>query len=222
MRWEVSKSPSYTLLKVHLERAGESVTSEPGAMVLMRGPVRIKTHTGGLAAGLKRALMGGESLFMNTYVSEGPAEIWFAPSMPGDVSYIPLEGNAYVIQDFSYLAHHGDVKITTAWRGFKGLLAEGNLIWLKAEGHGGVWVNSFGGIEKLELAPGETITIDNFHFVAMSDGMRWSVRKFGGIKSFILGGEGIVIDVQGPGTLLLQTRSLPPFAQMVRRLIGVR
>ncbi len=164
--------------------------------------------------------MGGESFFMNTYVADGPSEIWFAPSLPGDITYLPLNGNAYVIQDFSYLVHHGDVKVTTAWRGFKGLLAEGSLVWLKAESYGGVWVNSYGGIEKIDFAPGEVITVDNFHFVAMTDGMRWSVRKFGGIKSFLFGGEGIVMEVQGPGTVLVQTRSLPPFAKLLMKLIG--
>ena len=219
MRWELSKEPAYTLLKVELE-SGESVSAEPGAMVAMKGPVKIKTHTGGLGSALKRALAGGESLFLNTFVAEGPSEVWFAPSIPGDVTYLKLEGNAYVVQDFGYLAHHGDVKITTAWRGFHGLLAGGGgLMWLKVEGNGGVWVNSFGGIEEVELSGGERITVDNFHFVAMEGGMRWSIRKFGGMKSFLLGGEGIVLEVEGPGKLYVQTRSLPPFAGALARLM---
>ncbi len=219
MRWEVSKAPAYSLLKVWLD-VGESVTAEPGAMVAMKGKIAIKTHTGGLGSAIKRALAGGESVFMNTYVAEAPSELWFAPPIPGDIAYMKLEGGAYIVQDFGYLAHHGNVKITTAWKGFHGLLAGGGgLIWLKVEGLGGVWVNSFGGIEELELGSDETVTIDNFHFVAMSDGMRWNIRKFGGMKSFLLGGEGIVLEVAGPGKLYVQTRSMPPFVQMISRLI---
>ena len=219
MNWEVSKAPAYSLLKVKLN-SGEKVSSEPGAMVFMKGALKIKTQTGGLGAAFKRAIAGGESPFINTYIAEGPSEIWFAPSIPGDISYLKLENSSYIVQDFSYLAHHGNVKVTTAWRGFKGLLAGGGgLVWLKVEGNGGAWVNGFGGIEKVSLDVGEAVTVDNFHFVAMSNGMRWKVRKFGGIKSFLLGGEGIVIEVLGPGELYLQTRSMPPFAQMISKLL---
>jgi uncharacterized protein (TIGR00266 family) len=218
MRWEVVQNPAYTLLKVYLEH-GEDVTSEPGAMVLMRGPIGIKTHTGGIGSGLKRALLGGEALFLNTYIAEGPSQVWFAPPLPGDITYVPLTNNALIIQDTSYLAHHGNVKLTTAWRGLRGVLTEGSLVWLKAEGQGGVWLNSYGGIERVDILPGEKIIVDNFHFVAMSDGMKWHIRKFGGIKSFILGGEGIVAEVEGPGTIYVQTRSLPPFADMLRKFI---
>ncbi len=214
----MSKSPSYSLLKVYLD-PGEAVTSEPGAMVSMRGNVNIKTHTGGFGAAIMRAIVGGETIFINTYVAEGPAEVWFAPAMPGDIAYVPLNGS-FIIQDFGYLAHHGDIQLTVAWRGFRGLLAGGGgLIWLKAQGTGGVWVTSFGGIEEVELGPNDSIIVDNFHFVGMSDSIRWSVRKFGGLKSFLLGGEGIVIEARGPGKLYLQTRSLPPFVREISKLI---
>ncbi len=216
MRWEVLQKPSYTILKVSLER-GESVTAEPGAMVLMRGPIRIQTGTGGLGKGILRAMLGGESLFLNTYVAEGPSEVWLAPSFPGDIAYFPLSGTSLIIQDTSYLAHHGNVSVGVSWRGFRGLLAEGSLVWLKAEGYGGVWVNSFGAIEQVELREGERVTVDNFHLVAMSEGVKWKVRKFGGIKSFVLGGEGIVMELEGPGIAYIQTRSLPPFVDMLRK-----
>jgi len=221
LKWEVSKGPSYSLLKVMLG-PGESVSSEPGAMVLMRGFLRIKTHSGGLGSALKRALFGGESFFINTYEADGSSEVWFAPPLPGDIAYLPLKGNAYFIQDMAYLAHHGKVDITIGWRGFKGVFTSGGIVWLKAKGHGGVWVTAFGGLEEIELGPGESITVDNYHFVAMEEGMEWSLRKFGGIKSFLLGGEGIVVEVKGPGKLYIQTRSLPPFIGLLAKLMPHR
>ena len=218
MRWVVSQEPSYTILKVGLS-AGESVTAEPGAMVLMRGPVEIKTHTGGILSGLARALAGGESMWLNTYVAKGSAEVWFAPNLPGDIIYRELRGEELFVQDTSYLAHHGDVKVSVGWRGFRGLLAEGQLVWLKVVGTGGVWMNAYGGVETVSLGAGERMVVDNFHFVAMTSGMKWRVRKFGGIKSFLLSGEGIVIEVEGPGTVYLQTRSLPPFVGLIAKYL---
>ncbi len=218
MKWNVTCKPSYSLLKVELE-PGETVTAEPGAMVYMKGDIEIKTSSGGILKGIMRSMLGGESFWLNTYRARSHAEIWFAPSLPGDIEALNIDGKGLIIQDTSYLAHHGDISIGTAWRGFRGLLAEGELFWLKAEGRGLVWVTSYGGLEKLELKPGERVIVDNFHFVAMDDGMKWKVRKFGGLKSFFFGGEGLVIEVEGPGRLVLQTRSLPPFIWLISKYL---
>ncbi|HIE36863.1 TPA: TIGR00266 family protein [Candidatus Geothermarchaeota archaeon] len=217
MDWEVSQSPAYSLLKVRL-KPGESITAEAGSFISGFGDYEVKTHTGGIMAGIARRVLGGEAIFLNTFTSRSSSELWFAPSLPGDIEYRELNGKL-IIQDFSYLAHHGDIRISVEWRGLKGLLAEGELVWVKAEGRGGVWMNAYGGIEVVELKEGEVITVDNFHFVAMDPSIRYSIRKFGGWKSFILGGEGIVAELRGPGKVYLQTRSLPPFVNFIRRFL---
>jgi len=216
MEWTVEYRPAYSLLRVKLN-PGESVTAEAGAMVLMKGNVEIKTHTGGIAKALLRGIFGTESVFLNTYEAKSFAEVWFAPSVPGDIAYVPLSGEGYIVQDMSYLAHHGDVDVGVAWRGLKGLLAEGELIWLKLKGVGGVWVNAYGGLSRVDLKPGEKVVVDNFHFVAMNEDIKWRVRKFGGWRSFFLGGEGLVLEVEGPGTVYIQTRILPPLARLIRK-----
>lgn len=220
MKWEIVSKPSYSLLKIVLE-PGESITAEPGAMVYMDPSIEVKTRSGGLRAALMRALFGGESLFLNTYIARGRGEIWLSPPLPGDIEYVRLDGSKdLIIQDTSYLAHHGDIAISVAWRGFRGLLAEGELFWLRASGIGGVWVSSYGGIVRRELGPGERVIIDNFHFVAMDSTIKWRVKTFGGLKSFLLGGEGIVVELEGPGTVLVQTRSLSPFLEIIAKYIG--
>ncbi|HID82391.1 MAG TPA: TIGR00266 family protein, partial [Thiotrichales bacterium] len=131
--------------------------------------------------------------------------------------YLELGDKALIVQDTSYLAHYGDVDISIAWRGLRGVLAEGELFWLKLKGRGGVWLNSYGSIDKIELKPGERIIVDNFHFVALTEGTKWKIRKFGGWKSFLLGGEGLVVEVEGPGTILIQSRVLPQLVRLVRK-----
>ena len=220
MEWNIVSKPSYSLLKMVLE-PGESVTAEPGALVYMSEGINVKTHTGGgLGKALMRALFGGESVFLNTYTARSRGELWLAPSLPGDVEYVALDStSSLIIQDTSYLAHHGNIDLSMSWRGFRGLLAEGELVWLKASGVGGVWVSAYGGIISKKLNPREKIIVDNFHFVAMDSTVKWRVRKFGGIKSFLFGGEGFVIEAEGPGRILVQTRSLPPFAEALTRFI---
>ncbi len=214
MRWELENGPVFTLLSVELS-PGESIVAEPGAYVMHRGSINVKTSTrGGVLSAFARRLAGGESIFMNE-ITAGPggALVKLAPSTPGDITYIKLDGSMPVfVQDRSFLAMHGDTRLGVAWRGFKGLIAEGELMWLKAEGVGGVWVNSFGAIQEVELGPGEELTVDNGHMVAIEGTVQWRVRKLGGLKTLFFGGEGLVMELKGPGRAYIQTRTLPGFA----------
>ncbi len=214
MKYEITHGPSYALLKVFLED-GESVVAEPGSMVTMRNVDMKTTMPGGFFKSVMRAALGGESLFVNTFVARGEGEVWLAPNVPGDIAYVPLRGEKVLIQDNGYLAHHGDVSVGVEFRGLGGFLSEGNFVWLKAEGEGGVWVTSFGALEDVELSEGERITVDNFHLVMMDSRVRYKVKKLGGLKSALFGGEGIVVDLEGPGRVLIQTRTVDGLARVV-------
>ena len=215
MEWRVERGPAYSVLKVWLE-PGEEVWAEPGAFMYGRGRFRVETTSGGVLRGLLRALAGGESFFLNRFVAEERAELWFAPPLPGDIAVLELEpGREWIVQDTSYLAHHGEVDVGVAWRGLRGLLAEGELVWLKLRGRGLAWVNAFGAIERVEVPPGEEVVVDNFHFVAMSGDAEYRISKIGGLKTFLFGGEGLVVRVRGPATLYLQTRMLPELARLL-------
>ncbi len=213
MEWKIEKSPSYAVLKIKMS-TGEEVAVEPGAYMLHTGDIEVKTSVrGGILSGLARKLAGGESFFLNTIIGKKEAEVWIAPSLPGDIRYIEVKpDNPVYVQDSSFLAQHGNVKLTIAWRGVKGFIAEGQLLWLKIEGEGGVWVNSYGAIEELTLNIGEKAAIDNGHLVAMQGTIDWKIGKIGGLKTFAFGGEGLVMHVKGPGKILVQTRTLSAFA----------
>jgi len=157
---------------------------------------------------------------MNTYHS-GPdgGEVWLAPSLPGDITYIKLEGQSISVQDMAYVAHHGDIDVDIAFRGFKGLLAEGEVFWLKLSGTGGVWLGAYGGVDVIELGPSEKTIIDNFHTIAIEDSVKWKIRKFGGWKSFILGGEGLVVEAKGPGKIYTQSRIIPELVKFLLKFI---
>jgi uncharacterized protein (TIGR00266 family) len=220
VEWKVDHGPAYSVLKVWLD-PGEEVWAEPGAFLLGRGRFSVETKTGGILRGLLRAVAGGESFFLNRYRAEGSAELWFAPGSPGDIAGISLDGE-WLIQDTSYLAHYGDIDVSVAWRGLRGLIAEGELVWLKASGRGTVWVSSYGAIERIEVPPGEVVTIDNFHFVAMPADVDYEIGKIGGLKTFVFGGEGLVVRVRGPAQIYVQTRILPPFASLIAKYIPRR
>jgi uncharacterized protein (AIM24 family) len=59
----------------------------------------------------------------------------------------------------------------------------------------------------MDLADGQQYTLDTGHLVAWSEGIRYDVRKVGNWKSTVLSGEGIVVQLTGPGRIYLQTRN---------------
>ncbi len=222
MRYRVDYSPAYSVLKLWLD-PGEAVWAEPGALMLMKGEVKIETKAyGGILKSLKRMLFGGESVTLNKYEALGNAELWFVPPTPGDIKELEVRnGKEWIVQDTSYLAHYGDIDIDVAAR-LKGVIAEGELFFLRFRGEGLVWVASYGAIEKVEIPTGQKIIIDNYHFVALPADAKWRIRKFGGWKSFLLGGEGFVVEVQGPAKVYVQTRILPLFAELLQRFLPSR
>jgi uncharacterized protein (TIGR00266 family) len=85
------------------------------------------------------------------------------------------------------------------------------LFLLKCTGTGPLFMSSYGAVEERELRDGESFTVDTGHIVAFEDSVNWNVRKVGGLKSTLFSGEGLVCDMNGPGTVWLQTRSQDAF-----------
>ncbi|MGF1536966.1 MAG: AIM24 family protein, partial [Elainellaceae cyanobacterium] len=49
------------------------------------------------------------------------------------------------------------------------------------------------------------------HLVAFQESMPFETRSIGGMKTFLFSGEGFVVDLTGPGKVLIQTRSQDQF-----------
>ncbi len=224
MQTQILYRPSYSLAVVKLS-PNEGIRVEAGSMVSMSAGVSIETDSGGgLVAALKRSILGGESFFMNTYrASAAGGEITLAPALPGDLLLLELGGESLLVQSGSYVASAQSVLVDTQWTGAQTFFAREGLVMLKCSGQGTLIVSSYGAIHELSLAAGQTYTVDTGHIVAFSSGMGFNVRTIGGIKSTLFSGEGLVVDLTGPGRLLIQTRSADAFLtwlmpQVQRRL----
>jgi uncharacterized protein (TIGR00266 family) len=103
MKTEILYAPSYSLAIISMSR-GEIIQAESGAMVSMTEGVDMQTSTkGGVLKGLKRAALGGESMFINTFTAEDDAEITMAPAFPGDLRQMRLENETLYVQSGSYM-----------------------------------------------------------------------------------------------------------------------
>ena len=211
MHSEIKFSPSFAAADVQLD-PGEACKAEAGAMVAMSG-VDIETSTqGGLMKGLRRSVLGGESFFMNTFTAgKSGGSVTFAPALPGDIVSWQLSGQTVYLQSGAYLASAPGIDIDTKWGGGRTFFSGEGLFILKCSGVGELLVASYGAIDSKQLASGETYTVDTGHMVGWSEGVQYNVRKAGNWKSTFLSGEGLVVDLTGPGMIYTQSRSQDAF-----------
>ena len=211
MHSEIKFSPSFAAADVQLD-PGEACKAEAGAMVAMSG-VDIETSTqGGLMKGLRRSVLGGESFFMNTFTAgKSGGSVTFAPALPGDIVSWQLSGQTVYLQSGAYLASAPGIDIDTKWGGGRTFFSGEGLFILKCSGVGELLVASYGAIDSKQLTSGETYTVDTGHMVGWSEGVQYNVRKAGNWKSTFLSGEGLVVDLTGPGMIYTQTRSQDAF-----------
>ncbi len=212
MQTEILYRPAYAMAVVQLA-PGESLQAEAGAMVSMTAGVTLETHAaGGILSSLKRSLLGGESFFMNQYSAAQGGTLTLAPALPGDMFTVDLmPERALMVQSGAYIASSGGVTIDTKWGGAKTFFAREGLFMLRCAGAGQLLLASYGAIHPVALGSGERYTVDTGHLVAFDEGLGFAVRAVGGLKSTLFSGEGLVVDLTGPGRVLLQTRSADAF-----------
>jgi uncharacterized protein (TIGR00266 family) len=218
MKHRILSRPSYSLLELELE-SGEEVQAETGAMVYMRN-VELKTEMkGGIFGGLKRSLLGGESFFINRFISRGRGLLGLAPRYQGDIVHIPMDGRMYA-QSGAFLASSTDIDVDTKWGGTKTFFAGEGLFLLKLEGSGDLWLSSFGGIEEVEVK--DYLKVDTGHIVAFDEGLSFKVSRAGGLKATLLSGEGLVAEFSGSGKVWIQTRSIGEYVGWLASLLPKR
>ncbi|UCE16190.1 MAG: TIGR00266 family protein [Candidatus Bathyarchaeota archaeon] len=225
MDFEIKYKPSYSMLVIKLD-PDESVTAEAGALTYMEPNIEVKTRKRekSLLGSLGLAILGRQSFFVNDYKAQNTnGEVAFVSAPVGDIEILEVKPNqGYIIQSASYIASTQNIDLDMKWQGFtKGLFGQG-LFMIKVKGQGKLFINTFGAIDKHTLDEGKTLIVDNFHLVAFSDTCDYKVRKFGGLKSTILGGEGLVTEIKGPGDIYIQTKNLREFVEWLWTLLGPR
>ncbi|MFQ6034714.1 MAG: TIGR00266 family protein [Sedimentisphaerales bacterium] len=211
MEHEVLYRPSYSLLKVKLG-PGEAISAEAGAMVSMSSGIEMETSAkGGLFGALKRSMLGRESFFVNTFKATEVGEVTFAPSLPGDIYGLELKGQTLYAQSGAYIASSPQVEVDTKWGGAKTFFSREGLFLLKISGTGKVFLSSYGAIHEIELKAGQKYIVDTGHMVAFDEGVGYSVKRVGGLKSTLFSGEGLVCELTGPGKIMIQSRSADAF-----------
>jgi len=205
----------YKILGSNLQIASVSiepnsyVNAEAGSMVYKTGNVEIDTETKGVGKAIKRVLVG-ESLFLMKFKSVGGSGIaGFAGKFPGKIKPIELKsGQSIIAEKGAYLCSDSTVtldlttvrKLGPIFFGGEGFLLE------EIKGPGTVLLHAAGDLVEYDLKKGERLDIDTSHLVAFDPTVDYDIRRVGGIKTMVFGGEGLFLaQMTGPGRVILQS-----------------
>ena len=215
-------SPSFAVARVALG-ANEELRAESGAMMATSPGVSVASSTqGGMLKGLKRSVLGGESLFVTTYTAP-PQGGWVdvAHHLAGDILEAGVTADQPMsITKGSWLASAVGVDLDTRWGGFKNLFGGEGGFLVHASGEGTVLLACYGALDTIELGAGEAVTIDTGHVVAFGPTVTSQIRKVaGGVVQTLKSGEGFVFDFTGPGWVMTQSRNPSALAAWIRQLM---
>jgi uncharacterized protein (TIGR00266 family) len=211
MQVQIRHQPSFAVARCLLA-PGEPVRVESGAMLATSWGVQIEANMqGGLLKGLRRSVLGGESLFVTTYTApQGGGWVDVAANLPGDITVVNVTPDrAFYVTRGCWIANSHAVQIETQWAGMQNLFGgEGGFV-IQAHGQGELVLGAYGAIDTVDLGQGEAITVDSGHVVAYDAGVQSRLRRavegrtFASLKS----GEGFVFDFSGPGRIMIQARN---------------
>ena len=219
MKYEI-KGETLPVVICQLE-AGEAMITEGGSMAWMSPNMLMETGSNGGAKKALGRMFAGENLFQNRFTAQGGnGLIAFASSFPGAIKAFEISpGNEIICQKGVFLAGEAGVQLSVHinQKLGAGLFGGEGFIMQKISGNGIMFGEFDGHLVEYELKPGQQIVVDTGHLAAMSASCNMEIRKVGGAKNMLLGGEGFFNTViTGPGHVWLQTMPLSNVANSLR------
>lgn len=208
MQYQI-KGETLPVVICHLE-AGEKMITEKGSMSWMSPNMLMETGTnGGLGKAFGR-MFSGESMFQNTYTSQGGnGTIAFASSFPGSIKTFEISpGNEMIFQKSAFLAAEAGVQLSVHFQKKlgSGLFGGEGFILQRVSGQGTMFAEFDGHVIEYELQPGQQIVVDTGHLAAMTPSCQMDIKTIKGVKNIVFGGEGLFNTIiTGPGRVWLQT-----------------
>ena len=200
---------------------GEQMVTERGSMSWMSPNMKMDTSTnGGIGKAFGR-MFSGESMFQNTYTSQGgKGLIAFASSFPGSIKAFEVRpGQEYIFQKKAFLASEAGVSLTVHFQKkvASGLFGGEGFILQRVSGNGIVFEEFDGHVVEYDLQPGQQIVIDSGYLAAMTASCQMDIQTVPGLKNMVFGGEGLFNTViTGPGHVWLQTMPISSVANALR------
>ncbi len=217
MNYTQTDSTTATLVEVNLT-TGNSIRLEPGAMVYKDTNIELKGKmNGGLFGAIGKSVLGGESFFTTEAHANGDGRIAIAPRGFGNIKKLSTINNQWFLRDGAFLACVVTFNYKSTRQGGIGralMGGTGGFFILHTEGTGDILVNGFGDLIEIDLDGSKPFQIDNGHVVAWEDTLNYKLEVASGTFGFKTG-EGFVNTFNGAGKVIIQTRQIEAFAEML-------
>ncbi|RME79967.1 MAG: TIGR00266 family protein [Methanobacteriota archaeon] len=198
---------------------GDSIYAEPGAFMACDGEVELESKLrGGFISSILRKIGGKETMFISKITAKEGSTMLLTPPLPSEIAPIRLKGRAFILGDGAYLAHEGEVDVSAEPGFLTSLVAGSGLMFLYAKGKGTLYINGEGGLHRAIVKKGESLLLDNDHFVAVNADANVEKLFIGkGLKSKLFGGEGLVFRIRGPAEVYYRLNSPSNMASKIAR-----
>ncbi|WP_455233539.1 AIM24 family protein [Geopseudomonas aromaticivorans] len=183
---------------------GGSIRIEPGALHFMKGDLALESNvgSGGVARGLMRKFLTGETLFQTTI--KGTGEVYLEPTF-GHFCFFNFVDDALIFDKGAYFCSSGDIEVNAKMQKniSSGLFGGEGLFQTEARGSGIVVLNSPVPACELityELAAGEKLSVDGNFALARTAGVTFRAEKSAkSLFQSVASGEVLLQTFTGPG-----------------------
>ncbi|WP_019814624.1 AIM24 family protein [Saccharomonospora saliphila] len=194
MRVHTRHTPSFGVARVVLV-GGEGVEADPGTL--------LASSYGVTSARRDRA---------GTVVFTAPPQggwVDLAPGRAGDVYPLELGGNTgWAVATDAVLARPASVRADHPWPALQSLFGGDTGFLRHYSGTGPLVLTARGPVDSLTVEQGEVITVNPLFVLAVPDSVGIRLRAVDpSATQSVRTGEGLALDVAGPGTVLVQTRA---------------
>ncbi|TAN65492.1 MAG: AIM24 family protein [Methylobacter sp.] len=189
------------MIRVKLDKS--ELLIEPGALYFMKGALQLESSAqGGIAQGLMRKFMTGETLFQSRI--KGTGEIYLEPGF-GHYLLVNVDNDALIFDKGVFHCASAGLEVSAKMQQnvSSALFGGEGFFQTQVKGSGVVVLNSPVPVSELlmyDLAAGEKLSVDgNFAFVRTA-GVSFHAEKSGkSLFQSVTGGEGLLQTFTGPG-----------------------
>ncbi|BCS93105.1 TIGR00266 family protein [Metallosphaera javensis (ex Sakai et al. 2022)] len=194
---------------------GEMVYGEGGHLVTKDPSVNINAGArGGILKSFEREMTGGDFFVLEL---TGPGMVEFSSFFPGRIIPIQVMGQGLSVEHNSFLFAESTVQYGAKLGKLLAGIFGGEGIFLASfTGQGNVFVHARGGVSAFNLQPNQQIQVEAGHLLAFDSGMQYDIQRVGGLKTMLLGGEGLFfVTITGPGRVWVHNVSILQFAHVL-------
>lgn len=189
------------MIRVKLDKS--ELLIEPGALYFMKGALQLESSAqGGIAQGLMRKFMTGETLFQSRI--KGSGEIYLEPGF-GHYLLVNVDNDALIFDKGVFHCASAGLEVSAKMQQnvSSALFGGEGFFQTQVKGSGVVVLNSPVPVAELlmyDLAAGEKLSVDGNFAFARTAGVSFHAEKSGkSLFQSVTGGEGLLQTFTGPG-----------------------